>query len=474
MIVTEVSEVSEVPDAYEPMYGIGATLIAEQLVARYQHRHMYVVGVGWYSWDGTRWADDNGTGTDSIHHRIHVVARELTAESASATSADERRAMQKAANRVLDRAGEAAAIAEGVLRYHPEIAVTANQLDADPYLLNVANGTLDLHTLELRDPDPRDRITKVTRAAWRPDIPAPSWDGFLTSALDDTDLIDALARCVGGLGLPGRVEGVHIFPVFYGPGGSGKSTCTESIRYALGDYAITGSDDLIVGNGSHPTAAMDLLGARLVIVGETEDGGRINAALVKRLTGGDQIRARRMYRDFIEFEPSHLLMLHTNHLPAVTNGGDSGLWRRLYVVPFTRPPQNPDSNLGTRLREEADGILTWLVRGLVDFRQRGGIEWPQAVTEATGRYRQDADNLGAFLDETTETCPPQVGCIPSGEAYARWCEWVKVNGDGRIKAGRRQDFRRALEQRGEVIDDMRTGGSRSVIRGRRWIQDDPT
>ena len=41
-------------------------------------------------------------------------------------------------------------------------------LDADPWLLNCANGTLDLHTIALRAHNPADRITKVTHAAYLP------------------------------------------------------------------------------------------------------------------------------------------------------------------------------------------------------------------------------------------------------------------------------------------------------------------
>ena len=60
-------------------------------------------------------------------------------------------------------------------------AATVADLDADAYLLNVANGTLDLRTGQLRDHDPADRCTKVTTAAYRPEATGgqtgSSWGG---------------------------------------------------------------------------------------------------------------------------------------------------------------------------------------------------------------------------------------------------------------------------------------------------------
>ena len=67
----------------------------------------------------------------------------------------------------------------------PEFAATVRDLDADPYLLNVANGTLDLRTMDLRKHDAADRITKVTRGAYDSQAPAPSWSAFLTRVLPD-------------------------------------------------------------------------------------------------------------------------------------------------------------------------------------------------------------------------------------------------------------------------------------------------
>lgn len=77
----------------------------------------------------------------------------------------------------------------------------------------------------------------------------------------------------------------------------------------------------------------DLLGPRLVVSTEIDDGRRLAEATVKRLTGGDRLKARFMRRDFFEFEPTHTLWLAANHR-AVVRGTDLAIWRRLRLVPF--------------------------------------------------------------------------------------------------------------------------------------------
>ena len=117
---------------------------------------------------------------------------------------------------------------------------------------------------------------------------------------------------------------------------------------------------------------------------------------MKRLTGGDAIRARRMRQDFIEFAPSHTALLITNHLPKVS-GDDAAIWRRLRVVPFdvVIPESEQDGTLGEQLELEADAILAWAVAGYRDYVARGGLDEPAA---SQGHRRLSAhERRGAAL-----------------------------------------------------------------------------
>ena len=92
-------------------------------------------------------------------------------------------------------------------------------------------------------------------------------------------------------------------PIFYGDGANGKSTLTDAVMNALGDYADAADPDLLRARtfDAHPTGVADLFGLRLALFHESDAGHRLAEGTVKRLTGGDRLKARRMREDFWSF-----------------------------------------------------------------------------------------------------------------------------------------------------------------------------
>src|SRR5690606_18041547 len=125
-----------------------------------------------------------------------------------------------------------------------EFATELDHMDNQPYLLNVANGTLDLETMELRAHDPGDLLTQVTRAGYVPDTTSELWTRFLDVALPDIEVRQYLQRLVG-YSLIGEVIH-HVFPIFLGDGGNGKGTFIETLMWALGDYAAPFDSTLLL------------------------------------------------------------------------------------------------------------------------------------------------------------------------------------------------------------------------------------
>jgi putative DNA primase/helicase len=325
----------------------GQLRIAERLVAEYGSRLRHVHGIGWHTWDEYRWKRDlNGAVTRAL---ITVVT------DAYGCLAELGREDQKDLLSDIHRCESASGI-EGVLRLAGDLlpfAVSVDQLDADPYLLNTANGTLNLHTGHLSDPDPLDLITKQAGCGYDPDAHSERFDRFLSEILPDEHVRGFVQR-VFGHALVGQVI-EHLLPIFTGTGLNGKSTLVDLVGAAFGDYSIAAEPDLLVDRGAvHTTGQADLLGVRLAVCSETDAKRSLAAATVKRLTGGDPIRARRMRQDHIEFEPSHSVLMVTNFKPKVA-ADDPALWRRLRVVPFDVVVQEPDLHLKEQLLHELPG-----------------------------------------------------------------------------------------------------------------------
>jgi putative DNA primase/helicase len=330
-------------------------------------------------------------------------------------------------------------------------------LDADPYLLNVANGTLDLRTMELPPHDPADRITKSCRGAYREVVESPVWEGFLRYVLPDEDVLGYLHR-TAGVGLLGEIR-EHVLPILTATGANGKTTFDKALRFALGDYAIAAEPDLFTHrDGAHPTGQMDLRGVRWASVSETNTGSRLAEATMKRLTGGDTIRARRMRQDFVEFKPSHTAVFIVNSLPRAS-GDDEAVWRRLRVVPFNVVIPEPewDRELDGKLELEADAILSWAVAGWKHYAVRG-LDAPDAVRAATDKYRLDNDAVGRFIAESCATGPTIKGDTTT-VLHREYLNWAEQDGSPPIGL---HDFGAALDRRGHSIG---RAGSRRVRKG---------
>jgi putative DNA primase/helicase len=377
----------------------------------------------WLVWDGRRWELDR---TAAVHRKAKATARAILREAA--TLGDDGGVKQhvkwwqqsegsQRLNAMLDRA----ATEEG-------IPILPDDMDGDGWLFNCANGTVDLRTGRLRPHRRGDLITQLCPLDFDPGAKCPLWEETLALFLADEELIGYWRR-VCGYCLVGIIRD-HVMPIAYGTGCNGKSTILGALLGAFGpDYAMKCPPDMLMARrtDAHSTDRTDLFRKRLVVAIETESGRRLNEAMVKELTGGDRIRARRMREDNWEFAPTHTLVMATNHKPVIF-GTDGGIWRRLKLVPFGVSVAGPrdDKAMPDKLRAEYPGILAWCVRGCLEW-QRVGLAEPEVVLDATGDYREEQDRVGAFLNEYIELDPG--GQIKAGELYARYAEWAKAGNE---------------------------------------------
>jgi putative DNA primase/helicase len=438
---------SDVPAESEPHTDLGN---ARRLAATYGHRLRHVPAWDrWYVWDGMRWAGDD---TGEAARCAKQLARSLLREAQTEPDEEKRKKLVASARRAESAQGVRAML--WLAATEPGIALAPTALDAHPTLLNTRTGVLDLESGRLRAHDPTLHLTKLTGAGYVPGTAAPAFGKFLDRVQPDPEMRTFLARLLGHT-LTGSVT-EHLMAIFHGIGANGKTTLTELVRHTLGDYAATTDPGLLIDRGdAHPTGIADLFGLRLAITHETDAGRRLAEGTIKRLTGGDRIKARRMRENFWEFDPTHSIIMVTNHQPIV-NGDDEGIWRRLRMIPWpvVIPAPERDGKLPERLILEADGVLCWLVDGYHQYQSRGLAE-PGTVTAATDAYRAEADALGRFLEER---------CVlaasfrtRSAELFAAWSGWC--SGEG-VAAGTQKAFSTKLTDRGY---DKTKGGTGAMV-----------
>lgn len=402
-----------------------ATRFADQ-----NHRALRYVPAwnSWLRWDGQRWAED-----DTLEYlaRAKTTARELESEllRAAADEPDDHR--RKELISTSKRLGVETRIRAmlTLARADTRIVVPPATLDADPWLLNTTNGTIDLRNGELRPPDPGQLLTKLAGAAYDPQATAPNWNAHLSRVLPDPEIRAFLQR-LAGLSALGVVR-EHILPLLVGQGANGKTSTINAIAAALGDYAGQSSTDLLLRGrrsaGQATPELADLRGLRLVSVSETPEDGQLAGERAKSITGGDEITARRLHGNPFTFKPSHTVWVATNHRPRVPDDGHA-MWRRLILIPFDViiPEPEQDRDLDQKLAAERDGILRWITDGTRTYLEHG-LNPPEAVVAATATYRTDEDHFGTFLTERTTEEPD--ASTKASEILAAQHTWAATAGE---------------------------------------------
>lgn len=367
---------------------------------------LFVTGIGWFAWSGVCWVLDQHEPL-RIGQRIgSLVATEAQIKLTLYQSEDDKatretilREIEKL-NRHIKHSESKTAIEAAIKLAESIKPVQAAMLDTNPWLMNCANGTLDLKTGQLREPERSDYLTKSTPIEYNPDAKCIKWEKTLIEIFNGKAHIIRFLQRVFGYCLTGCID-EQVFFTFYGEGANGKDVILGRIRKLMGEYAGEVAPGLLIQsrNDQHPTGIYDLRGKRLGISSETGEGKPLDETLTKQLTGSERLKARGMRQDFIEFSNEVKIILMTNHLPEI-KGDDYAMWRRIRLIPFNRifKEDERDERLGRRLDEtELPGILAWVIQGCMEW-QRTGLAAPDEILQATAGYRSDQDVLREFLN----------------------------------------------------------------------------
>lgn len=427
----------------------------ERLIAMFGPLVAYTAEMkSWMAFDAIQWQIDD---VERACNYARVTMREFyrQAEDDPKMDSDTKKSALKWGRRSESANGIASMMR--MARTLPGVTISASQLDRNPMLLNLQNGTFDLERFELREHRREDFITKLAPVAYLPDAQCPNWIRFLNRIFDGReDVIRYLQRALGYT-LTGSVQEKAMFCLF-GDGDNGKTTLLEAIRAVMGDYSSQILiETLMARAGAENNATLadlaDLRGSRFVTTSEGAEGASLNEARLKYLTGNGEIRACRKYENHIAFMPSHKLWMESNHRPVV-RGADKAVWARLKPIGLTVsiPKSEQDPELRGRLIREASGILRWMLDGYRDWTEIGLGTCPDMDADLD-KWQKESDPLEEFFEEHCEAGAERwVSVVTMRKAYDKWAE-----DNGHQYTLSPQKFNRLMEARGFRRVVRRTG-----------------
>lgn len=462
-----------------PMTDFG---IAERFRDRHGDNFRFTTGKGWLGWDERRWKvldQDKDTLPAELISAVFETIRDIQREARRVRETRVKlRLIDKGKQQELDldepdphaldhwvpvgksfklfstllaawgrqseQAGKPGSVANLARRW---LTVPIEEFDRDKLAVNVLNGTLRFAREAMpdgtfsasvrRDPHRReDLLTKLAPVEHDPAAPAPLYDGMFEWAQE----LPAMRRYlhqVAGYAMTGET-GEHKLWFNYGRGRNGKSTTIDSWCAALGDYSGTTLIETFLDQGIKKRgdqASPDLArlgGVRMLRASEPERGAKLNAALIKFVTGGEPVPVRALHRGFFDLSPQFKLLMSGNSKMDIPDT-DEGIWGRMKLVPWRRnidqPPPDAvnwpkkDERLGDKIKSgELAGVFNRLVAGLLDYLAHGFVE-PAEVKAATQAYRDDSDPLARFLRLCTVHDPAsRVQSSKLHEVFAAWCK----------------------------------------------------
>lgn len=307
--------------------------------------------------------------------------------------------------------------------------ISMQDFDADRFLFNCANGTLDLRTMTFREHSAEDRLTKITSVEYVPGTVSERYSRFISEIMSgDKEKAKFLQKALG-YSVSGDTRFECMFFLYGETTRNGKGTLMESILRVMGDYGRAVKPESIAlkhsVNSQNPSEDIARLsGIRLANISEPSRGLLLNAAQVKSTTGNDTLNARFLHENSFDFQPQFKLYVNTNYLPVIT---DTTLFTsgRVLIIPFDKHFEEWEQDKGLKAEfgkpEVQSAILNWL---LVGYRllQTEGFTPPQSVVDTTNAYYHDSDKIAQFAEDClVADAGSETKTSKIYDAYRTWC-----------------------------------------------------
>lgn len=355
----------------------------------------------WMVWNDMFWQYDI---SESVKNLIEILAEKMLYESTGIMDMNERGRALKNIEHIYSSAGKESLLKEA--RHIAGVPVSNSQFDTNPFYICTDSGYIDLQTGDLL-PFKREEMMSMSTGCTVSFEPPKRFLKFLSEMFEgDKEIIHYVHKALG-YSITSSTREQCLF-ILSGDGNSGKSLLLDTVKRALGSYAITSQPQLITDNkfkNANLEEVARLNGKRFCAIQELKQGDKLDEQLVKELTSGlDTVTARFLYSNSFEFYMRCKIWLATNY-DAVITGTDRGIWRRIRKIPVNSDfTGREDKDLGDKLQKELPEILGWLIQGALLYHKEG-LNEPEVIKQATSDYRKEMDIVQQWIDEYCEMKP---------------------------------------------------------------------
>lgn len=355
--------------------------------------------------------------------------------------------------------------AEEVIDYI-KVSTYTNTREELPNLIPLANGVLDISTMDFKPYSPEYMFFNKIPVEYNPKADCPNIKRFLSEITATKEDIDIILEVIGFCLY--REYFIAKALMLVGDGSNGKSTFLNLIKAFLGKENVSGRS--LQELEENRFAKADLHHKLANIYADLPDKALWRTGTFKMLTGRDLTTAERKFQHSFTFENYAKLLFSANKVPEAYDDTDAFFRRWLIVVfpnQFVGDKADPYILQKLTTREELSGLLNLVLPALKRLLERGQFSYSKTTEEIREDYVRKSSPIAAFVMDCLEV--DSDAFIVKQELYNAFAAYCR---NRKIPSVTKDTFFKNLPQHVAVIDHRpKINGVRVVtFKGVRYSQ----
>ena len=287
------------------------------------------------------------------------------------------------------------------------------------------NKILNLDTLEIRERIKEDNFTFEMPVNYKPnDYNENEIKKYFEDLFkNDKELIQIVLNLCKSIIYGIRLR--YIF-VFQGDGNNGKSLFINLLKHIYSKFGSSVDKKVMISSdiGSNLTTELEILeNIRVGFLSETKDEDKFNDELIKRLTGGDDISVRSLFKSHRVMKTNVSLLLCTNHFPTFDKTEKSML-QRIMPIPFLNSFEI-NEEFKNKIETMYDDIFTYIIKyGMITTK----FERCKIMQDCLNEQKSEFDTFIIYFNENYIITKSKYDFISSSYIKINYNIWCIENG----------------------------------------------
>ncbi len=309
-----------------------------------------------------------------------------------------------------------------------DITIRPEDLNNEPYILNLKNGLINLRTMKLSKHNSSYKSTIQLHVEYKPELKL--YDAKLFNEYLDRCIPDEATRLQAQemLGYTYLAICPEKFFILTGETNTGKSTFLDIIEFIIGEK---NKSNVPLQKLDENFKSVHLFNKLINICADLPQTALKDAGNLKMLTGGDWIYAEHKGVDGFNFKNKAKLIFSCNQLPLNEAEQSEAFYNRLILLlfPYRIANNNINPNFKSELMSEVNYIFLWGLEGLKRLINNN-FQFTESENSIAlkAKYKKESDPIQLFFENNCEYNKVDSDGVEGKELYGHYSNWCKELG----------------------------------------------